>query len=377
MKAKLSTKSAKGDIVLAIDASVMPDKKEAYILDASGNSIIIKGNSPAGVFNGIQTLRQIIKNNGGVKSVEKGTITDYPAFSWRAFMLDEGRHFKGEKVVLQLLDEMAALKLNTFHWHLTEDQGWRIEIKKYPKLTEIGAYRDSTEIGHFGNNKFDGKRHAPQVGLIDPAAGSVDSIAEALTNIVFAPIVDQLTGVSLSANWMWPCRNEGEDARLYKGVEAASEFAIALGINIPTGKDSLSMTQKYGDDKVIAPGTVIISAEGEVSDVKKIISPVLVNDRNTHLYYIDFSFDSMKLGGSALAQVLNKLGNEVPTVKDPEYFRDAFNAVQDAINKGLILAGHGYSYRNEQTRSRCQCWFQIRWRRSDVRIPLQSGSENW
>ena len=160
MKAKLSTKSAKGDIVLAIDASVMPDKKEAYILDASGNSIIIKGNSPAGVFNGIQTLRQIIKNNGGVKSVEKGTITDYPAFSWRAFMLDEGRHFKGEKVVLQLLDEMAALKLNTFHWHLTEDQGWRIEIKKYPKLTEIGAYRDSTEIGHFGNNKFDGKRHA-------------------------------------------------------------------------------------------------------------------------------------------------------------------------------------------------------------------------
>lgn len=159
MKAKLSTKSAKGDIVLAIDASVMPDKKEAYILDASGNSIIIKGNSPAGVFNGIQTLRQIIKNNGGVKSVEKGTITDYPAFSWRAFMLDEGRHFKGEKVVLQLLDEMAALKLNTFHWHLTEDQGWRIEIKKYPKLTEIGAYRDSTEIGHFGNNKFDGKRH--------------------------------------------------------------------------------------------------------------------------------------------------------------------------------------------------------------------------
>ena len=185
--------------------------------------------------------------------------------------------------------------------------------------------------------------HAPQVGLIDPAAGSVDSIAEALTNIVFAPIVDQLTGVSLSANWMWPCRNEGEDARLYKGVEAASEFAIALGINIPTGKDSLSMTQKYGDDKVIAPGTVIISAEGEVSDVKKIISPVLVNDRNTHLYYIDFSFDSMKLGGSALAQVLNKLGNEVPTVKDPEYFRDAFNAVQDAINKGLILAGHDIS----------------------------------
>ena len=185
--------------------------------------------------------------------------------------------------------------------------------------------------------------HAPQVAMVDPAAGSVMAIAEALTNIVFAPLTDKLTGVSLSANWMWPCRNEGEDARLYKAVQAASDFACELGINIPTGKDSLSMTQKYGDDKVIAPGTVIISAGAEVSDVKKIVSSVLVHERNSHIYYIDFSFDTLKLGGSALAQVLNKLGNEVPTVKDPEYFSDAFNAVQEAIEKGLILAGHDIS----------------------------------
>ena len=185
--------------------------------------------------------------------------------------------------------------------------------------------------------------HAPQVALVDPAVGSVMAIAEALTNIVFAPLTDKLTGVSLSANWMWPCRNEGEDARLYKAVQAASDFACALGINIPTGKDSLSMTQKYGDEKVLAPGTVIISAGAEVSDVKKIVSPVLVHERNSHIYYIDFSFDTLKLGGSALAQVLNKLGNEVPTVKDPEYFSDAFNAVQEAIEKGLILAGHDIS----------------------------------
>ena len=185
--------------------------------------------------------------------------------------------------------------------------------------------------------------HAPQVAMVDPASGSVMAIAEALTNIVFAPLTDKLTGVSLSANWMWPCRNEGEDARLYKAVQAASDFACELGINIPTGKDSLSMTQKYGDDKVIAPGTVIISAGAEVSDVKKIVSPVLVHERNSHIYYIDFSFDTLKLGGSALAQVLNKLGNEVPTVKDPEYFSDAFNAVQEAIEKGLIQAGHDIS----------------------------------
>ena len=185
--------------------------------------------------------------------------------------------------------------------------------------------------------------HAPQVAMVDPAAGSVMAISEALTNIVFAPLAEKLTSVSLSANWMWPCRNAGEDARLYKAVQAASDFACELGINIPTGKDSLSMTQKYGDDKVIAPGTVIISAGAEVSDVKKIVSPVLTHDKNTHIYYIDFSFDSLKLGGSALAQVLNKLGNEVPTVKDVEYFRDAFNTVQEAIEQGLILAGHDIS----------------------------------
>ncbi|MEG2179023.1 MAG: phosphoribosylformylglycinamidine synthase, partial [Bacteroidales bacterium] len=92
--------------------------------------------------------------------------------------------------------------------------------------------------------------HAPQVAMIDPAAGSVIATAEALTNIVFAPLTEGLASVSLSANWMWPCKNEGEDARLYKAVEACSEFACELGINIPTGKDSLSMTQKYGDEKV-------------------------------------------------------------------------------------------------------------------------------
>lgn len=185
--------------------------------------------------------------------------------------------------------------------------------------------------------------HAPQVALIDPAAGSVMAIAEALTNIVFAPLADGLTSVSLSANWMWPCRNKGEDARLYKAVEAASDFACALGINIPTGKDSLSMTQKYGTDKVLSPGTVIISAAGEVSDIRKIVSPVLLRDKHTYIYYIDFSFDALRLGGSAFAQSLGKVGSEAPTVRDFDYFRDAFNAVQEAIDKGLILAGHDIS----------------------------------
>lgn len=187
--------------------------------------------------------------------------------------------------------------------------------------------------------------HAPQVALVDPVAGSVMAIAESLTNIVFAPLTHGLSGVSLSANWMWPCRNKGEDARLYDAVEAASQFAISLGINIPTGKDSLSMTQKYAGDEadVLSPGTVIISAAGEVSDVKKIVSPVLQNEPNSAVYHIDFSFAPLALGGSALAQSLGKLGNETPSVDEPEYFRDAFAAVQELISGGYVLAGHDIS----------------------------------
>ncbi len=185
--------------------------------------------------------------------------------------------------------------------------------------------------------------HAPQVAMIDPAAGSVMAIAEALTNIVFAPLQEGLQSVSLSANWMWPCRNEGEDARLYKAVEACSDFACDLGINIPTGKDSLSMTQKYGNDKVFSPGTVIISAAAEVSNIRKIVSPTLAYIKGTYLYYIDFSFDTLRLGGSAFAQTLGKIGDEAPTVSDTEYFKNAFAAVQELINRGLIIAGHDVS----------------------------------
>ncbi len=186
--------------------------------------------------------------------------------------------------------------------------------------------------------------HAPAVALVDPVAGSVMAIAESLTNIVFAPLTHGLQGISLSANWMWPCRNAGEDARLYDAVEAASQFAISLGINIPTGKDSLSMTQKYPDgEAVLSPGTVIISAAGEVSDVKSIVSPVLSDDKDTYIYYVDFSFAPLALGGSAFAQSLGKLGDMTPSVDEPEYFRDAFTAVQELIKRGLVLAGHDIS----------------------------------
>ncbi len=184
--------------------------------------------------------------------------------------------------------------------------------------------------------------HAPQVALIDPAKGSVMAIAEALTNISMTPIVNGIKGLSLSANWMWPCKNAGEDAALYRAVEACSDFACALGINIPTGKDSLSMTQKYGEEKVYSPGTVIISAAGEVKDVRKTVSPVLQPKKST-LYYIDFSSDELKLGGSALAQSLNKLGADAPSVTDAAQFVKTFNAVQKLVNNKMLLAAHDVS----------------------------------
>ena len=181
--------------------------------------------------------------------------------------------------------------------------------------------------------------HSPISGLIDPVAGSRNSITESLTNILWAPLKDGLKSISLSANWMWPCKNEGEDARLYEAVQAVSDFAIGLGINVPTGKDSLSMKQKYKDGDVISPGTVIISAAGHCDDISKVVEPVLQKNGGS-VYYINLSKDDYKLGGSSFAQVRNKIGSETPNVVDTAYVKTVFNSIQQLIRKGQILAGH-------------------------------------
>ena len=181
--------------------------------------------------------------------------------------------------------------------------------------------------------------HSPISGLINPVAGSRNSIAESLTNIVWAPLKNGLESVSLSANWMWPCKNEGEDARLYEAVEAVSEFSIDLGINVPTGKDSLSMKQKYPNDEVISPGTVIISAAANCNDITRVVEPVLQKGGG-NIYYINFSQDEYKLGGSSFAQILNKIGNDAPTIRDANQFKKAFNTIQLLIKNDKIVAGH-------------------------------------
>ena len=181
--------------------------------------------------------------------------------------------------------------------------------------------------------------HAPIAALIDPKSGSRLAITEALTNIVWAPLKEGLKSISLSANWMWPCKNEGEDARLYSAVESISEFAIDLGINVPTGKDSLSMKQKYPEGDVVSPGTVIISAAGNCNAISKVVEPLFKANAGS-IYYINISQDAYKLGGSAFGQVLNKIGNETPNIKSASYVKNVFNALQDLIKKDKIVAGH-------------------------------------
>ena len=184
--------------------------------------------------------------------------------------------------------------------------------------------------------------HSPIISLIDSSIGSRSSIAEALTNIVFVPLKDALKSVSLSANWMWPANNDSENHRLYQAVEACADFSINLGINIPTGKDSMSMKQKYNDKEVLSPGTVIISAVGHTEDIDKIIQPFIYNDSGS-IYKIDFSSDNLKLGGSALYQSQNKIGATAPDIKDSEYFKKAFNTIQKCIKSNIIFSGHDIS----------------------------------
>jgi phosphoribosylformylglycinamidine synthase len=184
--------------------------------------------------------------------------------------------------------------------------------------------------------------HAPISGLIDSGCGSRLSVSEALLNIIWSPINDGLSGISLSANWMWPAKNKHENARLFGAVESLSNFAINLGVNIPTGKDSLSMKQKYEDCEVLSPGTVIITAVAQTDDFTKIVEPNL-QDVESSIVYIDFSKCDFNLGGSAFAQILSKVGTESPDILDCEYFKKSFDTIQKLIYNEQILSGHDIS----------------------------------
>ncbi len=184
--------------------------------------------------------------------------------------------------------------------------------------------------------------HAPLPALINPRAGSRLAIGKALTNIIWAPLEKALESVTLSANWMWPCNNPGEDARLYEAVESCSDFAIGLGINIPTGKDSLSMKQKYKDQEVLSPGTVIISAAANCNNISNIIEPVF-QANNQDIYYINLANNNFNIGGSAFSQTLGFIGSSTIDSCNSSYFKKTFNIFQNLIKENLISSGHDIS----------------------------------
>ena len=147
-------------IILAVDSTM--GHPEGYKLQITPEKVLLTGGSEAGVFYGIQTIHKalpILKDGKVAAALPAGTVTDFPRFRYRGFMIDVGRHFFPVSYLKQMIDLMALHNINYFHWHLTEDQGWRIEIKKYPKLTEIGSKRDSTIID-WETKKFDGKPHS-------------------------------------------------------------------------------------------------------------------------------------------------------------------------------------------------------------------------
>lgn len=153
------TTNAQGRNLIVLSATLKNNNKEAYRLDVSKDRISINGASAAGTFYGIQTLRKAIPQTGAQKLFFPSvTINDQPRFGYRGAMLDVARHFFSFEEVKTFIDILALHNINRFHWHLTDDQGWRIEIKKYPRLTEVSSMRPETMVGHDAS-KFDGKPH--------------------------------------------------------------------------------------------------------------------------------------------------------------------------------------------------------------------------
>ena len=288
--------------------------KKAIDLDLSG----LFGNSPKTIIKDINTPRLYADPNYQIDFVLDylENVLQLEAVACKDWLTNKVDRCVGGKVAIQQCVGELQLPLNN------------CGVMALDYVSQKGI---ATSIGH-----------SPISGLINPKAGSQNSIAEALTNIIWAPLEKGIQSLSLSANWMWPCNNEGEDERLYKAVQAASDFAIELGINIPTGKDSLSMKQKYSDKKVLSPGTVIISAVGQCSDFTKVIEPVGKLDQG-ELYYINLSQEDLELGGSSFAQSLNAIGQKTSGIANAKDFAKTFDFIQEGIKTDKICAGHDIS----------------------------------
>jgi phosphoribosylformylglycinamidine synthase len=186
----------------------------------------------------------------------------------------------------------------------------------------------------------------PIKSLVNNPAGVRMSVGEGLTNLVWAP-VKGIESVNWSATWQWPCKNPGEDARLYEAVRAASELCIRLGMRIPVGKDSVSMTawtEKGGKKHAIkSPGNVQMIAFAPCPDITKVVTPDIKRPGESVLMFLDLSGGKYRLGGSSLLQAYEQVGDEAPDVDDPLLLKQGFEAIQELLGRELILAGHDRS----------------------------------
>ena len=226
--------------------------KEGYVLDVTPKGVVITANQPAGLFYGMQTLLQLLPKEIESKSPAKANwtvpavkITDYPRFGWRGIMLDVSRHFFSKEDVKTYIDEIARLKYNTFHWHLTDDNGWRIEIKSLPKLTSVGAWRVA-RAGHFG------ERADPKSGEAATYGGfySHDDIREVVRyaqerNVTIVPEID-VPGHSMAAIAAYPELSCTKNPNTY--VNPGTAFADWYGNG--TFKMHIENTLNPSDEKV-------------------------------------------------------------------------------------------------------------------------------
>jgi phosphoribosylformylglycinamidine synthase len=178
--------------------------------------------------------------------------------------------------------------------------------------------------------------------LVDPAAGARMAVGEALTNLVWARI-EGLDRVKCSANWMWAPKLPGEGAALYDAARAMRDVMIALGVAVDGGKDSLSMATRVGSETVKSPRELVISVYAAVPDIRKTVTPDIKRPGESALLFIDLGGGKNRLGGSALAQTRRSIGNESPDMDDPALLKLTFEAVQELLDHGLILAGHDRS----------------------------------
>lgn len=193
--------------------------------------------------------------------------------------------------------------------------------------------------------------HTPGFGIMYPSLGAELSVVEAISNLACAPLEKGLKGVVLSANWMWPAKQSGEDARLYEAVSSLSQFCCELGVAVPTGKDSLSMTMRYDKDSsprysvVKSPGTVVVSASALTKQVYKSVSADLKPIEGSLLYSLDFGCSGSDfIMGGALSQVYTALGAENRGMVSPAKLSQAFSFVQDLLDQNLALSVHDVSY---------------------------------